>query len=301
LELKVRSLGDTGSVPYGYPNTLAAAIDLAAETLKRTESEDVASVAGDIMAYACYVAGQRIPVHLLVASRDPNLDTVSRDYGPVIIEHPVVPESVRALRRISFVQPGQPLPRRQADRATAEFTITVNTIVQSILRSRIEKSSDFGTWKSQLVRLASHVERWLSAAAHNHEAEKADVLIPHTATLIDHMRRLEFRNNTLALLIGNLAVIYLGTARAEQAAELFEVELAMLLTATDGYNEYLEYQTRMNLATALCSQETTSEHQVGLALLNLERVLAYAQEMALDRPVKVIVSCPTLKRPSLTS
>ena len=111
--LKIRSLDDQNSIPGGYPRTLVAAIDLAVEILYNSESDLIINLAGDMLARACYLANRRIPIHLLVAASDPDLDILPSDSGPIIIENPLVQEAARALRRISFASLDQPLSRRE--------------------------------------------------------------------------------------------------------------------------------------------------------------------------------------------
>jgi NB-ARC domain len=269
--LKIRSLGDQHSIPEGYPRTLVAAIDLAAETLYSSESALVAKLAGDMLARACYLANRHIPIHLLVAASDPDFDTLPSNGGPAIIENPLVQEAVRALRRISFVNLDQPLTRQERDTVTSGYTIAINSVLQEVLRARIEANRQRAVWVEQLERLARHLNTWLSAATHNGEADKAHELLPHAATLIGHLQRWNIASNSVALLVGNIAGVHSGMKRSEAAVELLNTQLQIIM-GTNEPDEFLVHQTRLHLAYALVAEDDVSTTSVTQAIHNLECV-----------------------------
>jgi len=279
--LKVRSLDDQHSIPAGYPRTLVAAIDLAAESLRHSESDNIADVAGGALAHACYLASRRIPIHLLVAAHDPEFDNLPTSSGPVIIKNPLVHEAVRALRRVSFARPDQPLPRRESDIATSDYTIAINSVLQEVLRARIENSLQLEEWKRQVEQLAIHLDVWMAAAMHNGEADKAHTLVPHVAVLAGHLQRLNVMSSRVALLIGNLAGVYSGTKRSGRAVELLNTELQIMMDVNEP-DEFLVHQTRLHLANALVAGDNIYEINATEAINNLEYIVSYCQRLALD-------------------
>lgn len=278
--LKHHSLDDQYSIPEGYPRTLVAAIDFAVETLCSSRSDLSAWVASDMLARACYLANRRIPIHLLVAASDPDLDTLPSDSGPVIIENPLAHEAVRALKRISFARRDQPLPRRETDIATSDYTIAINSVLQEVLRARVEMNQ-LTEWNKKLERLAVHLNTWLSSATHNGEADKAHALVPHATALTGHLRRLNITSNSVAFLIGNIASVYSGMKRSRAAVELLDAQLRILMDTYEP-DEFLVHQARLHLAHALVADDNLNPTGTAQAIDNLEYIVAYCQRLALD-------------------
>lgn len=279
-ELKLRSLNDRSSIPEGYPVTLIAAIELAARRIATPGTDPVLlDLAASMVMQAGYLSARQIPVHLLVAAFQDDLDIPSEDYGPVISGDPRIHEAVRSLRRISFVGLDQPLPRRETDIATSERTIFVNSVLQDVMRDRAENHSEFQTWKSTLERLALHLNHWLTSATDNQEADKAHLLVPHADTLIKHLCRLDLTSGRVPLLIGNLANVYAASNDFDIAIGLLETELRLLLSAEQP-DEFLVYQTRLNLAQALAAGEEVDADRMAEATQNLELIAIYSQRLA---------------------
>src|SRR5205807_1674904 len=111
-------------------------------------------------------------------------------------------EVVRELRRFSLVGIDHDLPGMGNPVIDDDRTITLNTIVQEIIRVEIERNNDT---REALNRLANHVERWLSTALELNLLERASALFPHAEMLATHMRRLGVVGRHAALLYGNLA------------------------------------------------------------------------------------------------
>lgn len=287
--LKVRSLADEFSVPPGYPRTLVAAINLGLEVLHRSNSTEIAGLATEMLMRASYLSGRRVPIQLLAAplalghDNLPAFDNLSETDGPVVLQNPQLPEAVRALCRISFARHDERLAWRTSDLIpTADHTIAVNAVLQEVVRTRLEQGAHQGEWKDELRRLALHANHWLSAATHNHEVTKAHQLAPHAATLVAHLRRLGIAGRRIALLAGNLAGIYIGTGRVEEAVDLLRSEIGMILDDVDGVDVFLENQARLHLARALINSDQAAQLDPHPAVGELARVLTHAQALALD-------------------
>lgn len=281
-ELKLRSFNDRPSIPEGYPVTLIAAIELAARRLATPGTDPVLlDLAASMVMQAGYLSARQIPVHLLVAAYQADLDIPSENWGPVITRDPRIHEVVRLLRSISFVGLDQPLPRRETDIATAEHTISVNSVLQEVMRDRAENNSEFQMWKTTLERLALHLNHWLTSAVDNQEADKAHSLVPHADTLIKHLKRLSLTSGRVPLLIGNLANVYAASNDFDIAIGLLKTELRLLLNAEQP-DEFWICQTRLNLAQALAAGEEIDADRMAEATQNLEHIAIYSQRLAAD-------------------
>jgi hypothetical protein len=281
-KLKLRSLDDWSSIPEGYPATLIAAIDLAAGRLAAPGTDPaLLNLAASMVMEAAYLSARQIPVHLLISASQTGLDTLPADRGPIIFEDPRIHEAVRSLRRVSFARLDQPLPRRETDMATAEHTISMNSVLQEVMRARAEKRSGFQTWKTNLERLALHLDHWLSSAIHNGESDKAHLLVPHADTLVHHLRRLGLTSGRVPLLIGNLAGVYTATNDLDTAIGLFNTELQLLLNA-ERPDEFLVHQARLHLAQALTTSEQIDAARAAESIENLEHIAMYSQRLAAE-------------------
>ncbi len=287
--LKVRSLGDDRSVPTGYPRTLVAAIELGLDLLHRSNPRETAGLATEMLKRASYLSGRRVPIQLLAvplalgADNLPAFDDISESDGPVVLQDPQLPEAVRALCRISFARCDERLAWRAPDLIpTADHTIAVNAVLQEVVRTRLEEGAAQDEWKDELRRLALHANHWLSAATNNHEVTKAHQLAPHAATLAAHLRRLDVAGRRIAVLAGNLASIYIGAGRDEEAIDLLQSEIDMILDDPDGVDAFLEHQARLYLARALANSDQAAQLDPNPAVEELARVLTYAQVIALD-------------------
>lgn len=281
-QLKLRSLGDRESRPDGYPDTLIAAIDLAISRLSGSGTDPaVLGLAAELIMEGAYLSPRRIPLHLLASASQPDLGSLPADSGPVIMDEPWVHEAVRTLGRASFTRRDQPLPRREADVPTAEHTIAFNSVLQEVMRARAESSPDFPARREDLKRLAYHLDHWMAAASHNHEADKLRALAPHAEVLVGHLGRLGLAGGRTPLLIGNLAGFYMAIGGWESAAELLRTELRLLL---DGPvpDEFHVNQARLHLAEALTTDETASRNHADEVIRHLEPVAFYSQRLAAD-------------------
>ena len=105
--------------------------------------------------------------------------------------------------------------------------------------------------------------------------------MPHADTLIKHLRRLSLTNGRVPLLIGNLANVYAATNDFDIAIGLLRIELRVLLNAEQP-DEFLIYQTRLNLAQALAVGEEIDADRMAEATQNLEHIAIYSQRLAAD-------------------
>jgi len=281
-QLKLRSLDDRDSVPDGYPATLIAAIGLAASRLSGPGADPVVrDLAADLILEGAYLSSRRIPLHLLASAREPELDSLPGDRGPVVVENPEVHEAVRALGRVSFSRPDQPLPRRETDLPTAEHTISFNSVLQEVMRARAESNPNFPTWKANLERLAYHLDHWLASAGHNGEADKLHALAPHAEVLVGHLGRLSLTSDRTPILIGNLAGFYIATGDGDYAADLLRTEIRLLSNVAVP-NEFHINQARLHLAQALTADESIDEDRADEAISHLEPIAIHSQRLAVE-------------------
>jgi NB-ARC domain-containing protein len=281
LNLRLRSLSDTASKPAGYPRTLVAAINLTVEGLPRRNRRVIAMFAVEMLGLAAYVASQQIPVHLLASAVTSEFDAMPTDQGPMVVADPEVHEAVRALKQLSLVRDDRPLPRRDVDPPTAERAIAVNTVVQEVLRARIETRSNLDTRDEHLKRLAFHLEIWLSASKHNGEYDKTHVLIPHCVILVNHILRCGIAGQGVSILLGNLATVHIARKEWTDASRLLEIELDYL-ASSPASSEFLIHQVLLHFAMALSLPEQAPAADVTRAIDNLERIYIYAQTVIFD-------------------
>jgi hypothetical protein len=236
--LKIRSLADTDSLPPIYPRTLVSAVSLCLERLVTSIDRDGQDgihpyLALKIMQNAAFLASRQLPCHMIAA---PAVFDPRPEMGP---GRWVVPPStanmgevIRELRRFSLVSSDRDLPEMGNPVIDEDRTITINTIVQEIVRIEIERSNDV---RESLNLLANHVERWLTASLELNFLERASALLPHAEMLANHMRRLGVIGRDAALLYGNLAGAYRARGDASKVVEFLyaELEIAQSLDAED--------------------------------------------------------------------
>lgn len=279
--LKMRSLDDLASVPIGYPRTLVAAIFLVLDLVEAAEDAVVAEVASEIVKLCAYLAGRRIPLHLVMAARDPSVEELPAGSGPLIVEDPRVMEVLRLLRQVSLVRRDVDLSGVDDTFATANVTFSANSVLQEVVRSRLELDPQFWNRTGELDQLAYHLVVWISSAGHNGEADRARSLLPHCTTLVDHFFRLELGSQNSAVLMGNVANMYSAMHRRDEAVTLLEAELGLLSYIAE-LDDFLPSQVKLNLATALAHHEYPTEEQCVEAVAYLESILQYCIGLALD-------------------
>jgi hypothetical protein len=252
-QLKIRSLADVDSVPRGYPRTLVAAVSLCLERVHNRlglggNTGEHAYLGLGMITSAAFLASRQLPCHMLAAAvvMDPPAESGP---GMWVIDpsEANIGEAVRELRRISLVSFDQDLPAMgNAVYMVSDIgrTITMNTVIQEIIRADVEDSED--THRT-LNRLANHVERWLVVALDLNHLDRASALFPHAEILADHIRRLGIADRRAALLYGNLAGAYRARGQLDKAVEYLIAELDVARSGEDN-DDVLVPQAKLALA-----------------------------------------------------
>ncbi|MFG2754326.1 NB-ARC domain-containing protein [Streptomyces xanthophaeus] len=296
--IRDRALDDEQSVPPDYPRTLVAAILVALQRIGRAakdgRQQDASSAALASIITASYMASRQIPLQLLVAAAVLSKESVLRSglKGPmVMVESPgnslSVLEIHRALRSESLVQRGEPLsagaPHRQDgpdhDQELDE-TISINEIVQHVVRGRLEGSGDM---ERILSRAAFHTQGWLAEFIDNEDEHRMHQLVPHAQSLAGHALRLGISSDDLAVLYGNLGGAHFRTGSLDEARICFESELAILMARTVPA-PVLELKTRVPLVDLMRKQGARLDELVP----HLKRIRELALQIAESRPANVV-------------
>ena len=284
-QLKVRSLADRASLPPIYPRTLVAAVSLCLERLRDRISEggrtgDQAFMASGMVTFAAFLASRQLPCQMLAATvaLDPEdgLRTRVWTVDPSVAS---MGEVVRELRRFSLVGFDQDLPALENDIPDIDRTMTVNTVVQEIIRAEIEHHSDT---HAALNRLANHVERWLTQALELNYLERASALFPHADMLSEHMRRLAVVGRHAVLLYGNLAGAYRARGEIVKAEELLHAELDII--QREDPDDILVIQTKLQLADICFDKPDTASISITTAISYLENVVRQAADISSTYP-----------------
>ncbi|TQF04394.1 hypothetical protein E6W39_21935 [Kitasatospora acidiphila] len=290
------ALDDDKALPVGYPKTLVAAVNLSLERL-HTGARDRPEVLGGcsgLLSALCYFAPQRIPLHLAFASAFVPSEALRHSKSVVLIDEASSPlrEILRELFGVSFVRPDAPLPvgQDQVPVPGSDDTLSMNTVLQLILRRLFEQQADPG---AVLQQAATHTNAWLCTAVDHRQSERAWELAQHATVLAGHLERLEVITSHTALLLGNLAGFHHDHGRYDHARNLLEQELAWL-TASPDREDLIAAQARIRLASLfeltdaadaseqICRQLThvlnyltalPSEHQLRAVRLVTESVL----------------------------
>ena len=188
-------------------------------------------------------------------------------------------EVVRELRRFSLVGFDQDLPALENKIPEIDRTMTVNTVVQEIIRAETEHHSDT---RAALNRLANHVERWLMQALELNYLERASALFPHADMLSEHMRRLAVVGRHAALLYGNLAGAYRARGEIAKAEELLHAELDLI--QREDPDDILVTQTKLQLADICFDKPDTSSISITTAISYLEDVARQAADISSTYP-----------------
>ncbi|MFB7129740.1 NB-ARC domain-containing protein [Kitasatospora sp. NPDC056273] len=254
------ALDDERSVPAGYPHTLVAAIHFALERVDRyalPQRPFVSEIAMSSVQAAGYLGSRQIPLHLLIA-----IAVVPDELAYLDTPEPIVlqddpgnsfnsSEVHRALWSESLVRRDAPLCARppeewsEAHPEEVDQTISVNEIVQYVVRGRVER--DRATVERVLRRSALHVQLWLAAFLRHGDERHALAVMPHAQSLAEHAQRLGFSSSEVAILWGNLAGAHLERGELAAARRLFEAELAYVLGCGPSA-AVLELKIRMSLA-----------------------------------------------------
>ncbi|MFD6603687.1 tetratricopeptide repeat protein [Streptomyces coelicoflavus] len=243
-----RALADKRSKPSGYPRTLAATVELSLERLARNTADDseFSLPVRELLGFLCNFAAQRIPVHLAMACAFIPPDLVPAGKEAVVVDEATVPvrEMIRSLIQVSFVRYDEPLASRHSEIAGSDDTVSMNTVLQHLLRQHLAHGAQVET---ALSRSAFHTARWLGAALDFDDADRAWEIAPHAAALAGHIQDMHVKDNDTALLIGNLAGFEYIQGQMDQATRLLHLELDWLQELADP-NKLLIAQTRISLA-----------------------------------------------------
>ncbi|MFJ9823907.1 NB-ARC domain-containing protein [Streptomyces sp. NPDC101160] len=295
--IRDRALDDEQSVPADYPRTLVSAILVALQRIGRAakdeREQDTSSAALASIIAASYMASRQIPLQLMVAAAVLSKESALRSglKGPmVMVESPrnslSVLEIHRALRSESLVQRGEPLsagaPHQDGPDHNDELdeTISINEIVQHVVRGRLEGS---GSMEPILSRAAFHTQGWLAEFIDDEDEHRMHQLVPHAQCLAGHALRLGITSDDLAVLYGNLGTAHLRTGSLDEARIAFESELAILMDRTVPA-PVLELKTRVPLVDLMRKQGARLDD----LLPHLMRIHELAQQIAKSRPIDAV-------------
>ncbi|MET9471027.1 NB-ARC domain-containing protein [Streptomyces sp. NPDC002922] len=282
--LKKRALGDSFSVPRGYPRTLVAAIHLSmhhVSELARREGQGLRNALLQIVGVCCFFSSVRIPIHLATVSALVHPDEVETDSGSIVFdEHGSelpVREVIRLLTRVSFARYDAPLDLlNERSDPKANETITLNSVVQEILRSIYSVESPL---PDLLSHAAFHTERWIREALDHGIGLRAHEISIHARELVQHVISLNIRTNYTAHLLGNLASFYNSRGNDRLAFDFLKMELEWLEGIADA-NEVLAIQTRIALAAILLNSPDLERHSEDSPTQHLTPVLEYVRRLA---------------------
>ncbi|WP_419667584.1 NB-ARC domain-containing protein [Streptomyces sp. 2-1] len=263
-----RALADRDSKPLGgYPRTLAAAVELSLERLTQNTAGDteLPHQVRELLGYICHFASQRIPMHLAMASAFIPPHVVPDGKAAVVLDEATVPvrEIIRALTQVSFVRYAEPIPSRFSEFAGSDDTVSMNTVLQHLLRQRLTRGARV---EKALSHSAFHTARWLSAAMDSDDGDRAWEVAQHAAALVRHIQDKAVKNNDTALLIGNLAGFEHIQGQIDGAFRLLHLELDWLEEMAEP-NELLIAQTRISLTQMYARQDSIHAADQALALL----------------------------------
>lgn len=289
-QLKARSLNDPDSIPPAYPRTLGAALALCLQELERRighagQTDVRPYFALTVLTYGAYLAPRRLPVHLLIAAAvsDP---APEEGPGPRYL-HPSevnVGEVIRELRRFSLVNFDDDLPPMDHQRpADADRTVTLNTIVQELLRVRSDRDQ---ATPPALNRLANHLERWLMPSLELNLLERTSLLVNHAEVLADHICALSITGERIPLFYGNLAGAYRASGELDKAEHLLRAEIQLLRTLHP--NPTVLAQARLSLATVLLDRPDRRPHTYHEVVDQLGEVLAFAAAVRDEYPAAAV-------------
>ncbi|MFF2505929.1 hypothetical protein ACFVTY_21430 [Streptomyces sp. NPDC058067] len=262
-----RALADKRSRPPGYPRTLAATVELSLERLAHNTADEgeLPSQVREVLGFLCNFAAQRIPVHLAMACAFVPPDIVPAGKEAVVLDEATAPvrEIIRALIEVSFIRYDEPLTSRFSEFAGSDDTVSMNTVLQHLLRQHLTRCAQVDT---ALSRSAFHTARWLGAALDFGDGDLAWEIAPHAAALTGHVQDSEVKDNHTALLIGNLAGFEYIQGRMDQAMRLLHLELDWLEDVADA-SQLLIAQTRISLAQMYAHHDTSDPVRQAVSLL----------------------------------
>ncbi|RAK42883.1 hypothetical protein B0I29_10113 [Actinoplanes lutulentus] len=284
-KLRLRAMDDSPSVPEGYPRTLVAATNLCLARLAETAAPSALfPYARDCLVVASYLAQRRIPIHLLVAAVGTDPATVPAQAGPLFSQDPQVPEIFRLLKSVSFIRDDEPLPPSHNDASRARQTITLNSILQEIVRNNAERLNVRRSIGQVLSSAAFYINLWLQSAIHNGENDRVLAVAPHADVLHRHVTRLHIADNHVAIMIGNLAAFHSAQDNNPTARNLLEAEL-LILEKIDDPNLHLLEQARIYFAVVVAQEDSGDSDTAEKAITHLEAAIPFLFRLAADAAV----------------
>ncbi|MFI0718127.1 hypothetical protein [Streptomyces sp. NPDC021224] len=280
------ALDDDRSLPPGYPKTLVGAVRLSLDRLY-TRAEGHPEVAGGSVALLrvmCYLAPQRIPLHLSAACVFIPVEHIPPGGSVLALDETSSPlrEMLRELFDISFVRPDAPLPLPTDDRLARipgiRDSLSINTVLQLILRRMFAQRS---APDQALVCAGAHTNSWLLHALDHGLSEWAWELSQHATALAEHVQELELISTATAALLGNLAGFHSRHGQHGIARDLLEQELRWQVKSPSA-NPLITAQCRIQLASLINATAPTEvcEHIVR----HLAPVLPYLESYASEDP-----------------
>jgi hypothetical protein len=290
--LKLPSLGHRESVPRGYPRTLISAVDLCLERIRQAADEPesdsgwAATAALGVLRIAAYMSSRRIPVYLVmsVPAFDIEREEAFQGSAPVVADHPGHPpaEVVGVLRAYSLAAADEPLPPQPAGNADSrryDYTITVTSVLQDVMRHRY--GSDLYT--GMIVdRLAWHTERWMKAAFELGAHERALALAAHAAAIEEHASRANLTTDFIAFLRGNLASVEFRQNKNGRVIRLLRSEIEHYRGRGEEHARLLTCQASTQLAAVLADEDHAASLEEITSLL--ETAYFYLAAFASENP-----------------
>jgi hypothetical protein len=290
--LKLPSLGHRKSRPRGYPHTLIDAVELCLERIRQAAASPepdggwAAMMAMGVLRVAAYMSSRRIPVYLAasVPAFDPDNDEAFRGLAPVVVDFPDRPpgEAVGVLGAYSLAAADERLPSYPAgDTANGryDYTITVNTVLQEVMRAR---HRDDPYTPVIIDRLAWHAERWMRAAFELGAHERALALAAHAAVIEEHASRLNLTTDFVAFLRGNLASVKFRQNKKDQVIRLLRSEIEHYRGRSEEHARLLTCQASMQLAAVLADEDPAASVDEVTGLL--ETAYFYLADFACEGP-----------------
>jgi hypothetical protein len=257
-QLKLRSLGDTASVPLGYPRTLLQAIRLnlqpIIEAADSPQSPDTwaAVYALETLRISAYMASRQIPIYLVISiiaiEIEPNF--MREHPRPILLDdafHPPA-EVIRMLRTQSLVNADEPLPPDGSNDVAYDYTISVNSVLQEVIRALFDGDMITG---QAIDRLAWHSERWMKASIELGALEKTLILAAHVSAIEQHARRLGAQTDIIEYLRGNLASVLFRQNMKDPAARMLRSEISWFRGREEEHAKFLTCQASLQLAGVL--------------------------------------------------
>ncbi|WP_444963936.1 NB-ARC domain-containing protein [Nocardiopsis sp. M1B1] len=281
-ELRKRAYADRHSVPDGYPRTLVASINLSLELIAQEDDAIIQNLSYGFLFHASYLNTRRIPLHLVIASLDEEVDLDDEPQPISIYPRHLEREVIRTLTRANLIREDHSLPETDPDWPEANVTVTFNSVLQEVLGGRFESITPASEVHAALTRLSFHTNRWLWSTLQKQQADRSHSIYPQASSLVEHLIRLEVTSAPAVLLMGNLASFYhLSGKDPETAISLLRREVRVL-EKSDPSNGFLINQARLHLASAAIIHDDPQHSSLDDVVEQIGHVLVYAQRLAVD-------------------